>query len=246
MLWNLRIAVIDDEPLQVDIIKSSISGILASKKVTCTIDSFLRAKSLLESTKDINYDAYFIDINLASYDGIELAKSLKEHNPNTLIVFISNQEERVYDSLEVQPIAFVRKSHFLHEIEPAINKVVKILCERFGDSYILVKVQGGLVKIDISSCTYIECSGKKQILHQIKTKTVIEIHSSMELLENELQNRGFIRTHKGYLVNYRYISYIANLSVTLTTNEVVPVSRDKNTEVKERFIELTKENSIIF
>ena len=68
----------------------------------------------------------------------------------------------------------------------------------------------------------------------------------MELLENELQNRGFIRTHKGYLVNYRYISYIANLSVTLTTGEVVPVSRDKNTEVKEHFIELTKENSIIF
>lgn len=246
MLWNLRIAVIDDEQLQVDIIKSSISGILASKKITCTIDSFLRAKQLLESSNDISYDAYFIDINLAYFDGIELAKVLKQNNPSALIVFISNQEERVYDSLEVQPIAFVRKSHFLHEIEPAINKVVSILYERFSDSYILIKVQGGLVKVDIRSCTYIDCSGKKQILHQVKSKTVIEIHSSMELLENELKDKGFIRIHKGYLVNYRYISYIANLNVTLTTGEVLPISRDKNTDVKERFIELTKANSIIF
>ena len=86
----------------------------------------------------------------------------------------------------------------------------------------------------------------KQILHQNKTKVVVEIHSSMEILEKELSSKGFLRVHKGYLVNYRYISYIANLNITLTNGDILPISRDKNTEIKEKFIELTKENSIIF
>lgn len=242
----LRFAVIDDEQPQVDIIKSSILGILNSRGISCSIDSFLKARQLLDSLEDNYYDAYFLDINLISSDGIDLAKVLKEKNNDTIIIFISNQEERVYDSLDVQPLAFIRKSHFMNEIAPVIHKVIKQISEHADDSYLLIKGQSGLTKIDIQSCTYIESKGKKQILHQAKTKTFIEIHSSMEVLENELKNKGFIRIHKSYLVNHRYISFVANLNVTLITGEVFPISREKNTEVKERFLELSKENSILF
>ncbi len=246
MLWNLRIAVIDDEPLQDDIIKSSISSLCSAKGESSLIDTFLTSRSLLDALEEKRYDAYFIDINLLTSDGIDLASLVKEKDPSALIVFISNEEGRVYDSLDAEPLAFIRKSRFLQEIEPVINKMIKTLSSRLGEEYILVKVQGGLVKIDIKSCTYIECHGKKQILHQAKSKTYIEIHSVMETLEKELSPKGFIRTHKGYLVNYRYIAYLANLSVRLVTGEEVPISRDKNTEVKERFLALSKQNSLIF
>lgn len=246
MLWKLKIVVIDDEPFQVDIIKSSVLSTLKSKNIECEIDSFTRASQLLAVLEKTMHDVYFIDINLINYDGITLAKKIKEINQKALIVFISNQEERVYDSLDVQPIAFVRKNYFLKELEPAINKIIKILYEQSSDNYILIKSQGSLIKLDINSCIYIESQGKKQILHQNKTKVVVEIHSSMEILEKELSSKGFFRIHKGYLVNYRYISYIANLNITLTNGDILPISRDKNTEIKEKFIELTKENSIIF
>ena len=64
MLWKLKIVVIDDEPFQVDIIKSSVLSTLKSKNIECEIDSFTRASQLLAVLEKTIHDVYFIDINL--------------------------------------------------------------------------------------------------------------------------------------------------------------------------------------
>ena len=42
---------------------------------------------------------------------------------------------------------------------------------------------------------------------------------------------GFIRVHKFYLVNYRFIKSINTKSVLLTNNRELPVSHGKKTEI---------------
>ena len=60
----------------------------------------------------------------------------------------------------------------------------------------------------------------------------------METLESELAPYGFIRIHKGMLVNYRFISRILALEVELTTGTVLPLSRRKAAEIKQQYLKL--------
>ena len=60
-----------------------------------------------------------------------------------------------------------------------------------------------------------------------------EVKKSLQELETELESYGFLRVHKGYLVNYRHIRLFQGNDILLDSGECVPVSRRKLQEVEE-------------
>ncbi len=62
----------------------------------------------------------------------------------------------------------------------------------------------------------------------------------MKELEENLAEKGFIRVHKGFLVNYQYIDTITNTAVILTDGQEVPLSRRSINDVKRRYLNLMK------
>ena len=54
----------------------------------------------------------------------------------------------------------------------------------------------------------------------------------------KLEPHGFLRIHKGYLLNYRFIRRIGDNEVTLTSGERLPVSRRKYQEIRDAYMEL--------
>jgi len=60
---------------------------------------------------------------------------------------------------------------------------------------------------------------------------------TMKEYENRLRNSGFIRIHKSYLVNYRYIYSIEINDVRLTCGKILPLSRNRVDEVKKKLRE---------
>ncbi|MGL5173184.1 MAG: LytR/AlgR family response regulator transcription factor, partial [Olsenella sp.] len=96
--------------------------------------------------------------------------------------------------------------------------------------------------VQIVSITYIEGMRKQQVVHVDGQEKSIVLTRTMGELEDELSGEGFIRIHKGYLVNYRYIQVIDAGDVRLTTGELLPISRRKEHEVRDRFLELVQNN----
>ena len=68
---------------------------------------------------------------------------------------------------------------------------------------------------------------------------------SMEKVEKGLADKGFIRIHKGCLVNYIFIRRIGSVDVELTNGSTVPISRRKVQEVREKYLSLVQ-GSVIF
>lgn len=87
---------------------------------------------------------------------------------------------------------------------------------------------------------YFEGSGKSQLVHIDGRKDCVTIYKSMESLEEEFKEKGFIRIHKGMLVNYKYISRILVGDVELSTGEVLPMSRRRTTAIKAEYLALLK------
>lgn len=54
--------------------------------------------------------------------------------------------------------------------------------------------------------------------------------------EQRLKDVGFIRIHKSFLVNFRFIEYVGKTTVTLTDGSTLSLSRNKVAETKRKMM----------
>jgi len=182
------------------------------------------------------FDAMFLDINMQDIDGIELARRIRGRDREGLIVFISNREEFVFKSFVANPFRFIRKSTFKSESGQLAEDIVKE-CRREPESGIILNTRGSSVKLNPNEIIYIECNDK--ILHIVTETRNLNLEFKLNEIERLLDNHGFIKTHKSYLVNYRFIFSIEKADVVLDSGDRIPVSKHRIADVKKEFRSLT-------
>lgn len=183
------------------------------------------------------FDLIFLDISMPGMDGIELGKRLKQAGSSAEIVFVSSRTDRVFDTFAVQPFGFVRKTHFLDDIGEVIARFEASRRQDTDDSHLAhFKDQQGMVAIDVTHVTYIECIRNTQNLHFDDSDRQHKLYSRMETLEDELKRFDFLRVHKGYLVACKYIRRFDSASVLLITGEDIPVGRSRRQESMDAYL----------
>ena len=65
------------------------------------------------------------------------------------------------------------------------------------------------------------------------------IRCTMKYMEDSLSRCGFIKCHRSYLVNPAAIFLIGRQTITLTSREEIPVSRERLDSVKADFLKYT-------
>lgn len=241
---TLTVAVCDDEAPALDIISASVKKVFSTHGVEAQIDVFGRPADLWAALQKQTYRLLFLDINMEGMDGIRLGKKIAQSAAPPDIVFVSSNTDRVFESFDVNPFGFVRKDNFLKDLSGVIARYVKQKLSQ-GSSFLRIELRdrGGLVTVDVSRLKYVECLRNAQIFRMDGGEDR-SIFSRMKMLEEQLIPFGFVRIHKGYLVNCRYISRFDNASVTLSTGEELPVGRSKHAEALEAYLEFIHSNGI--
>lgn len=151
---------------------------------------------------------YILDIEFKNgISGIDIARKIREHDWNSIIIMVTSHNEMGYEVLKAQTMVldFISKFDNYKErltsvIEKAINKInnQKVLC---------YKNRGITYRIDISNIIYIlkEPQGKKCQI--ITTNGEYEIISSLNDIEQKLNNK-FYFTHRSCIVNTEYIANV--------------------------------------
>lgn len=240
----LTIAVCDDEKIALDIIAGAVQKVFASYKVETRVDTFSRSGDLWNALQKQAYNLLFLDINIAGLNGIDLGKKISALAGRPDIVFVSSNVGRVFETFEANPFGFVRKDNFLKDISGVIERYVKQkLTAKSSLLRFELRDRGGLVTLDVSLLKYIECLRNEQIFH-MDGQEEKSIRSRMQTLEEQLESYGFLRIHKGYLVNCRYIARFDKETVTLKTGETLPVGRSKHAESMDGYLEFIHKNGI--
>lgn len=244
---KLCVAICDDDENARRIITSSIHGAFPGYTVEAL--AYATADILLADLENHNFDLLLLDIDMPGMDGITLAKRLRKMESAIDIIYISNREDKVFLSLTTEPCGFIRKSRFLEDMDEVIGLYLKRResRRRSEETCLVVQERNRVRKIPIHRIWYVEGLGKSQLVHLDGEESPLTVHSAMQELEKQLAPHGFLRIHKGYLVNYRYISQIEQSEVLLSTGRRLPLSRRKLQEVREGYLELMSEhNSLIF
>lgn len=236
---RLRIAFCDDDGAFLALMVPAVTEALAARGVSS--DGFEAAgpTELAAAVGHMSFDLIFLDIDMPGMDGIRFGERLRSQGCRSDIIYVSNMDDKVYEIFRVHPWSFIRKSRFDQELPGLMDEYVRALRAR-GGSVLLPKADGSTAVVDPREIVYAEAAGKNQKLFPAGRSEPVLIRVSMHELEEQLTPFGFIRIHKGFLVNYRYIRKITSRAVLLDSGGDLPIGRDRLTAAREQYLALMK------
>ena len=134
--------------------------------------------------------------------GIDLAKALRKSDKPIDIIFVSNREDKVFDTFAVRPFGFIRKNNFTHDLNDTLRAYINT--KVISDSQVVLKTANNSVTrtVRVSDIVYIESFRYKQYVYTSDGEQ-IDIHMTMKELESKLEEFDIIRVYQGYLVNLK-------------------------------------------
>jgi len=235
-----KAAICEDEQRILDYLMKKLPLEMRNAGLPMEFTGFTSGLPLLESISSGDaYDILFLDIEMPDMNGIEVCRKIRAVNADVLIIFISNKEELVFQTFEVRPFRFVRKSHFREEL-PSLIADIKGEFDRQKGYILTIRENGSsqIYQLSLNALLYVEVIGKYCDFHMTDRK--VTVRYTITQLEDELTKYGFLRPHRSYLVNYRYIYNIGGHSITLDNHEEIPISRRRVDEIKDAFLALSR------
>ena len=174
-----------------------------------------------------------LDIDMPEISGFDIAEQVNNAS-ETFIIFVTSHDELVYSSIKFRPFRFIRKAYLDMELSEVMAAVNEEFIKRNAERKFVFQTKSGEVFVDLAQVEYIEIYSHLLMVHLNDTE-ILECCGSLSDLEQKLSNNGFIRTHKSFLVNCKYIYSIENRQLLLDDKTAIPVSRYKIESVKEKF-----------
>lgn len=196
------------------------------------IKLFASGETLVEEFKRETCDILLLDIDMPEMSGMDVAKKLGELEAKPLLVFVTSHDELVYDSFRYHPFGFVRKSYFEKEIE----KILSDCQEELESSvrHFTFRVNGKDVRLLLSDIRFFEADGN--YLKLIAREGDYRIRSTITAVENSLSAYGFIRIHKGFLVNQAVIKMLGADEIQLENGMTLPMGKTYAESAKKLFM----------
>ncbi|MBO4285988.1 MAG: response regulator transcription factor [Bacilli bacterium] len=241
----IKIALLDDDKTALTISKGVIEQFFQEKNIPFSVDAFTASQAFVAMAKEEKYQLVFLDIDVDEMNGIDAGKIVKDIDPQTDIVYLSQREDLVFDTLFLHPFGFIRKSKILQDFPSVLQLYLDTHIKEEDTSKLVVTSKNGMINIVINDIMYIEGNKNYQTIY-LKDSTSHEVRLSMGDLEKQLENKGFIRIHKGYLVNYVFIRKIVKNDVLLTNNKILPLAGKRREEIMEKYLAVSRANKSIF
>ncbi|MFV8226496.1 LytR/AlgR family response regulator transcription factor [Christiangramia aquimixticola] len=228
--------IIDDETTA----RAIIHRLISNHAQLHLQEEFSNAMQAIKYLNQNTIDLIFLDIHMPDFTGIDFIQSLK--NPPMVILTTSDKsfasEAFEYDFIVdylVKPIAKERfdkailkasGSRPLPSLLPTESEP-----EEAESGILYININRRLIKIDISSIYLVAAKGD---YIQIKTHDQnYLVHSTLKKIENKLPDDQFLKIHRSFIINTKFIIDIQDNSV-LIEKDVIPVSRSNRPELMKR------------
>lgn len=154
----------------------------------------------------------FWNIEQEGAGGLRTARQLKESYPDLYVILVSGRMSDALEGYRVKAERFLMKAQLEATLPECLDEAASELAKK--DQKISFSFVEGERCLDASDILYIETDRHKNIFHT--TRESYRIYQKLDEIERLLAPYGFVRVHRSFLVNMRYIrkisSYILQLS----------------------------------
>lgn len=218
----MKIAICDDNMEERNVLASYCKEIGYDD-----IDLYISGEDYLN--RNTPPDVLFLDIGMKDIDGLELKEFLEKTDNRTYIVFYTAHSEMMENTFGRNVIGFLHKPASLRQIQRYLQKAAYY---RKEFSKIILEDK----QLYCHDIIYIEADGVYTLLHIANNG----VHSSRKTIRDwaeELQEQSFFQIHRSYIINLCHIQSILNWKIKLSSNQLLPVSRNRRKEFQSAYQE---------
>lgn len=177
------------------------------------------AVQALEILKSRPIDLLFLDINLPGLSGLEMLDSI-EFQP--MVIFTTAHASYAAESFEYNVVDYlikpVSKQHFDRAVSRAyertlLKEVLDNSDEALPSARIELNLGGATESVDTADILYLQSYGNYVKVY-LEGRMLLAT-STTHQLQSQLPAKSFLRIHKSFIVNRRYIKAYSNNSVVV-------------------------------
>ncbi len=234
----MKFLVCDDDNLMLKTISHSIQQFPENRSCSYQIIEAVNPKEV-DLTEE--YDVAFLDVDMPQMSGIDLARKIHERWPNTVIIFITNYIQYAPDGYEVGAFRYLMKNQIKEKLIGYLDLAIKERTKRMR--VITIKINGEHIDVPVSNILYLESNARIITMHLTgDARPMYQFYGNMADLEQKLEIMGFLRVHKSYLVNMKYIEVFQCKRLEIKGGVLIPSSERKYSELKQRYLRWEAEN----
>lgn len=220
------IGICDDE----NVIRDKIEKICINETKKYCEDVVIQKYSDGREVLEKDFDILILDIEMEDVDGIVVKNYFQKRKKDTIIIFVTSQNEMMSQAFGVNVMGFVTKSYLDNQLQVMLDDAMKRVMNT-------VSIEG----VDSRKVCYIQAEHIYNILH-LENETEVSVRCSSADLEKMLEVVGFIRVHRTYIINMAYVDHIKDKTVLVNKREI-PVSARLKSRLRKEYSRYCRENA---
>ena len=215
-----KIAICDDNSVDVQYISGLVSKWAAQQQKQIRIDTFPSAEAFLfHYAEQKDYDILLVDIEMGEMDGVSMTKAVRKDNQSVQIVFITGYSDYIAEGYEVSALHYLMKPVHTEKLFGVLDRAAERL--RKDEGMLLLELPGELVRIPFLEIRYLDVQRNYVTVHGRQDYTV---KSTLSELEGRLDER-FFRIGRSCIVNLYFIQKVTKTEVYLSDYSILPLPR---------------------
>jgi two-component system, LytTR family, response regulator len=215
----IHAVVADDEVLA----RQKLRQLLRDDRDIEIVGESATALETVELVRAANPGLLFLDIHMPGMDGFDVLEALsaRTETPIPRVIFTTAYDQYALRAFEVNAVDYLLKPFTLERLRAAIQRVREQPQPRLQDTSsgngvgpalnfytnrIVFKSRGRILFLPVSDIRWIGAEG-----NYVRLSTATETHllrETMAHLEERLDPRGFLRVHRSFIVNLKYVKEV--------------------------------------
>lgn len=221
----LRFAIIEDDDKDAADLQKCISDYLIQKNEIADMERFKNATSFIDKYVG-GYDVIFMDIEMPCTNGIEASEYIRKHDSQVTIVFVTATVQYAVDGYRVNAfdciIKPITKATFFHKFDRIIEYI-----KRERNKTITIRTIQGIRNQALNEIYYVEIIEHYLVYHTVND--TIRVYGKLSDIEQFLEDNGFFRCNRCYIVNMRFVKSILDDMVEVGNDKLL-ISRRRKQE----------------
>lgn len=226
-----RIAIVEDEQENIETTKGYIRRFEAESGERFEVSCYTDGDEITADYRAV-YDIIFLDVKMKRMDGMETAKYIRTLDRDVILIFITNMAQYAIKGYAVDALDFLLKPLSYFAFAEQLRRSVERLKAR-KTAYLLLPIENGVRKMDVSQVYYIESFKHQMIVHTKEGEFTLS--ETMRELEGRLAGSDFFRCNNCYLINLMHVGGVKDSTVVVAGQELA-ISRPRKKAFMEALV----------
>lgn len=226
----MKIALVDDDPNVRQQLKTWMKDLTGDAAL---IQTYSSGEAFLSKWSAGTFDLILLDIFMTGMTGMDVARQIRETDPNVRIVFGTSSNEFAAESYEVDACYYLQKPFREDGLRKMFSRLNLEELERLRTVELpdgqTVRLRSVLYADVASHRVTIHCKDCPDLILRIPFSSVETFFSAYPY---------FCSPCKGIIINFYEVAAQTGDTFTLTDGSIIPISRRKSREVLEAYSEI--------